>query len=130
VSRRDPASERTLDDEGMPDLDGPLDEKVVTGDPQEGLAPPNDAPRASVDFGTTAEEQRHGESLDMRIAREVPDDAAEAAAGTSQDDVPELVGDPVLDDHEAELVDEDVRQSASLGHSAEEDAIHVVDEGA
>jgi len=126
MSDRDPASERTLDDEGMPDLDGPLDAKVITGDPQEGLAPPNDAPRASVDFGTTAEEQRHGESLDLRIAREVPDDAAAAA---SQDDVPELVGDPVLDDQEAEMVDDDVHQSASLGHSAEEDAVHVVDEG-
>jgi len=126
MNGRDPASERTLDDEGMPDLDGPLDAKVITGDPQEGLAPPNDAPRASVDFGTTAEEQRHGESLDLRIAREVPDDAAAAA---SQDDVPELVGDPVLDDQEAEMVDDDVHQSASLGHSAEEDAVHVVDEG-
>jgi len=126
MNGRDPASERTLDDEGMPDLDGPLDAKVITGDPQEGLAPPNDAPRASVDFGTTAEEQRHGESLDLRIAREVPDDAAAAA---SQDDVPELVGDPVLDDQEAEMVDDDAHQSASLGHSAEEDAVHVVDEG-
>jgi len=123
VSRRDPASDRTLDDEGVPDLGGPLDEKVITGDPQEGLPPPNDAPGASVDFGTTADEQRHGESLDMRIAREVPDDIAAPL------DTPELDGDPLLDDHEAEMIDEDVRQSASLGHSAEEDAVHVVDEG-
>jgi hypothetical protein len=43
--------------------------------------------------------------------------------------VPELVGDPVLDDQEAEMIDDDVRQSASLGHSAEEDAVHVVDDG-
>jgi len=127
MSGRDPASERTLDDEGMPDLEGPLDAKVITGDPQEGLAPPNDAPGASVDYGTTAEEQRHGESLDLRIAREVPDDAAVRA---SQDDVPELVGDPVLDDREAEMIDDDVRQPASLGHSAEEAAVHVVDDGA
>lgn len=77
MTAHDPVSEPTLDDEGMPDLDGPLDEKVMTGDPQEGLPPPNDAPHASVDFGTTAEEERHGESLDMRIAREEPDVAAE-----------------------------------------------------
>jgi len=128
MSRRDPASERTLDDEGMPDLDGPLDEKVITGDPQEGLAPPNDAPRASVDFGTTAEEQRHGESLDLRLAREEPDDIAGAATASSQPATPELARDLADTDDEAELIDEDVRQSASLGHSAEEDAVHVVDE--
>jgi hypothetical protein len=65
--------ERTLDEEGMPDLDGPLANKAATGDGQDGLIPPNDRPRASVDFGTTAAEQRHGESLDQRVAREVPE---------------------------------------------------------
>jgi hypothetical protein len=128
MSRRDPASERTLDDEGVPDLAGPLDEKVMTGDPQEGLPPPNDAPRASVDFGTTAEEQRHGESLDLRLAREEPDNVAAAATDSSQPDTPELAGNLAAADDEAELIDEDVRQSHSLGHSAEEDALHVVDE--
>jgi hypothetical protein len=84
-------SGRTLDSEGVPDLEGPLPEKAMTGDPQEGLAPPNERPRASVDFGTTAEEQREGESLDMRIAREEPDmldevdpvDEIEASEGPS-----------------------------------------------
>jgi hypothetical protein len=128
MSHRDPASERTLDDEGMPDLKGPLDEKVITGDPQEGLPPPDDAPRASVDFGITAEEQRHGESLDQRLAREEPDDVAGAAAGSSRPDAPELAGDLASADDEAEMVDEDVRQSRSSGHSAEEDAVHVIDE--
>jgi len=129
MSPRDPASERTLDDEGVPDLEGPLDGKVITGDPQEGLPPPNDAPRASVDFGTTADEQRHGESLDQRIAREVPDDVG-GVAPTAQDDAPELVGDPVLDDRESEMIDDALPQSPSLGRSAEEEAVHVVDERA
>jgi hypothetical protein len=126
MSPRDPASERTLDDEGVPDLEGPLDEKVITGDPQEGLPPPNDAPHASVDFGTTAEEQRRGESLDRRIAREVPDDVAEA---TSDPDVPELARDLADGDDEAELVEDAVAPAPALGRSAEEAAIHVVDDG-
>jgi hypothetical protein len=114
---------RTPDDEGMPDLDPPAPGKAETGDPQEGLPPPNDRPRASVDYGTTAEEQRHGESLDQRIAREVPDDAVPAP-----DEPGELVEEtPVIDD-EAELVGEETPSDPSLGHSAEEEAIHVIEE--
>jgi hypothetical protein len=66
-------SGRTLEEEGVPDLEGPLVEKEITGDPQEGVAPPNYRPKASTDWGTTAEEQRQGEPLDLRIAREQPD---------------------------------------------------------
>jgi hypothetical protein len=65
--------DRTLDEEGVPDLEGPLPEKVATGDPQEGVSPPNEEPQASVDFGTTPAEERQGESLDDRLAREEPD---------------------------------------------------------
>jgi hypothetical protein len=64
--------DRSLDEEGIPDLEGPLPEKAATGDPQEGVAPPADHP-ASLDWGTTAEEQRLGEPLDRQIARELPD---------------------------------------------------------
>jgi hypothetical protein len=63
----------TLDDEGMPDLDGPAPGKAETGDPQEGLPPPGDRPRASVDWGVTAEEQREGEPIGVRVEREVPE---------------------------------------------------------
>jgi len=119
----DDATSPSLDDEGVPDLEGPLPGKAATGDPQEGLAPPADAPRASVDFGTTAEEQRHGESLDLRLARENPDTAA-----TDVGDVPVLVGDPVLDDQEASLVDVGASEDPAVGRSAEEEAIHVIDE--
>lgn len=66
-------SGRTLEEEGVPDLEGPLVEKEITGDPQEGVAPPNFRPKASTDWGTTAGEQRIGEPLDGRIAREQPE---------------------------------------------------------
>lgn len=111
------------DDEGEPDLDPPAPGKIETGDPQEGVTPPGDRPRASVDYGTTAEEQRHGESLDLRIAREVPDDAAPPAA-----DPGELVDEDAVVDDEAELLGERTPADPSLGRSAEEEAMHVVDE--
>jgi hypothetical protein len=113
----------TPDEEGMPDLDPPAPGKIETGDPQEGLVPPGDRPRASVDFGTTDAEQRQGEPLELRLAREVPDDAAPPTA-----DPGELVDDePVVDD-EAELVGERTPPEPGLGRSAEEQAVHITEE--
>jgi len=98
------SQDRSLDEEGIPDLEGPLAEKAATGDPQEGVAPPSDHP-VSLDWGTTAEEQRLGEPLDRQIAREVPDVFDE------QDSVDrELFGQPDGDQD---------------GLSAEEAAMHV-----
>ncbi len=118
-----PEHERSLDEEGIPDLGDPLPEKVRTGDPQEGLPPPNDRPGASVDWGVTGEEERHGEPLAVRMAREVPD--AEVAP-----DEPgvQLVGDDVLDDREKDLVADATDLPAGQGHSGEEAAVHVLDE--
>jgi hypothetical protein len=61
-----------LDREGIPDLEGPLPEKAITGDPQEGVAPPADEP-ASLDYGITPAEQRRPEPLDLRLSREQRD---------------------------------------------------------
>lgn len=66
-----------LDDEGVPDLEGPLADKEATGDPQEGVAPPGDRPRASVAWGVTAEEQREGEPVGVRTSHEEPEIDAE-----------------------------------------------------
>jgi hypothetical protein len=62
----------TLDEEGIPDLQGPLPGKAATGDPQEGEPVPSTRP-ASLDWGVTAHEQRAGEPLSVRIDRERPD---------------------------------------------------------
>jgi hypothetical protein len=65
------------EDEGVPEVaedDSPTMERAE--DPE--FAPlPGERPGASADFGTTAFEQSEGESLDGRLAREVPDDAAD-----------------------------------------------------
>jgi hypothetical protein len=63
------------EDEGLPEVsqdDSPTMERAE--DPE--FAPlPGERPGASADFGTTSLEQAEGESLDSRLAREVPDDA-------------------------------------------------------
>ena len=62
------------EDDGIPEVmqdDSPT--QAWKEDPQ--FQPlPGERPNASVDFGTTAFEQSEGESLDGRLAREVPDD--------------------------------------------------------
>jgi hypothetical protein len=109
----------SLDEEGIPDLAGPLPEKVRTGDEQEGLMSPSDRP-AALDWGTTAEEQRAGEPLSMKIARERPE-----------------TGRPVGSDEHVQFVDDEARANdgelvadateTDLGLSAEEAAMHVVE---
>lgn len=70
---RDPYSE--FEDEGIPDLQDGTPEQERAVDPQR--APlPGDSPQAVDDFGTTVEEQIEGEPLDVRTAREVPEDQA------------------------------------------------------
>ena len=63
------------EDEGLPEVaqdDSPTQERAE--DPQfEPL--PGERANASADFGTTAFEHSHGESLEGRLARELPDDA-------------------------------------------------------
>jgi hypothetical protein len=124
-------SGRTLDDEGIPDLEGPLPEKASTGDPQEGLAPPSDRP-ASNDFGVTAAEEARGESISERVAREVPDPSAEdgrldASAGSN--DPVELVDEASvvgLDDEDELIGEAEPPEEEGLG--AEDAAVHVRDD--
>jgi hypothetical protein len=63
------------EDDGIPEVSQD-DFPTMAGaeDPQ--FAPlPGERANASADFGTTAFEQAEGESLDGRLAREIPDDA-------------------------------------------------------
>jgi len=134
-----PETEPTLDSEGVPDLDGPLPQKVATGDSQEGASPPNDRPRASVDWGTTTEEQIEGEPIGVRVERELP----EVGSTDPVDDIVEELAldrmpandDDDLDEPDAalDLADDADRPALQgdeqLAQSAEEAAMHVVDEG-
>ena len=117
--------ERTLDSEGIPDLEGPLPEKEETGDPQEGVAPPSEHPAAE-DYGTTDEEQRHDEPLSERLEREEPDvgDRAFVEMGEGREVVREQDEAPGASDDEKDEVARAV-DADRQGLSAEEAAVRV-----
>lgn len=111
---------------------------------EEGYSPP-EKPLAVNDVGTTAAEQRDGESLDERLAREVPEDTAPVGdvgdgigdmAGGEGEPRDDEVGGPdagrlvapdegAHEDAEAKAVATDVGID-SAARSAEEAAVHVV----
>lgn len=109
----------------------------------EGYSPPEHT-RATEDWGTTARETAAGESLDGRLAREVPDladDAGDDGLGDSEDTDGELVDDEVGDVRAGRLVASDEGFGADTDEelyasdagvdggaaSAEEAAVHVID---
>jgi hypothetical protein len=122
------------EDEGIPEVsqdDSPTMERAE--DPQ--FAPlPGERPGASVDFGTTAEEQAEGESLDGRLARELPDDASDvrpaedpqrAHAQLEQD----LDTTPPTDSGTERTAD-DLEATADApvgGEGPEESAVHIIE---
>lgn len=103
---------------------------------------PDDRPLAARDYGTTEAEQARRESLDRRLRREEPEPDLTAELDldddVDDDDSPDLLAD--LDDDGGDMTkelttvrarrDRRVDDSGQLRspRSAEEDAIHVVDE--
>ncbi|WP_329245155.1 DUF5709 domain-containing protein [Actinoallomurus sp. NBC_01490] len=126
MTNRDPRSE--LEEQGIPDLQDGYPEQQWAEDPQQAPVP-GDEPVAVEDFGTTAEEEREGESLDGRLSREEPDVGARGATETPRG-AGRLVqqDEGVRDDTESEEVAEDVGPDTG-GFTAEEAAIRVEREG-
>ncbi|MGW4778943.1 DUF5709 domain-containing protein [Streptomyces filamentosus] len=137
-----PDGSETQDDEGLLDagdtLDGPLD------DPYDAGYSPPDRPWGAGHTGETAEEQERGETLDERLAEEVPDltvpdgDGIGDAPDTDGEALDGEVGgrragrlvssgeDPGSEDWTAmEAQDAGLDGGAA---SAEEAAVHVIDE--
>jgi hypothetical protein len=80
----------------------------------EGYSPP-ERPLGIDRFGTTLDEERQGESLDQRLAQEMPDEPVEAqdpggARGIQTPDEPDVTGDGDVADMDAdgELLDDQV----------------------
>lgn len=123
MTDRDPRSE--LEDQGIPDLQDGFPEQEWAEDPQRAPVP-GDEPMAVDDYGTTAEEQREGETLDGRLSREEPEtgeqetDSALAGRLVQPDE-------GVRDDTESEEVATDAGPDTG-GFTAEESAMHVEDE--
>jgi hypothetical protein len=137
---RIPETPSAMEAEGIPDLERSNDAELIY-DPADayGMEPPRDAPLASDEFGTTAEEMHDGESLDGRIAREEPDvidlvDQPADESATADTPHSERAGQGVgrlvesdegaRTDTEADMVAADVGTDLG-GYSAEESAMHL-----
>lgn len=73
----EPDDRTRFEEEGIPDLQDGTPQQHWSSDPQE--APPvgREEPLGADEHGVTADEQRRGESLDDRLARDRPDPAAD-----------------------------------------------------
>jgi hypothetical protein len=137
------------DDEGMLDPEDTLLDRGVDQALDEGFSPP-ERPLGVEHYGITADEQQRGESLDQRLAEEVPDptarvdEDADVDADGSDDDpdnTPEAAYDELADPRSGRLIapgegsheehegmigtDAGIDGSAA---SAEEAAVHVIDD--
>jgi hypothetical protein len=144
----------SLDDEDQLQPEDTLDERGVDDLLDEGYSPP-ERPRGVDAFGTTLAEQRQGETLDQRLAQEEPDPTTEVpdplsdldAIGGDDPDAIEEEDDFLADgevgdrrggrltapdegtgeDTVSELIADDVGIDGG-GSSAEEAAVHVIDD--
>lgn len=73
MSSRVPEKPSDAEAEGIPDPGFANPGQLEAGSSEAVLEPPHDAPLAADEFGSTAAEQRDGESLDGRLAREEED---------------------------------------------------------
>lgn len=130
--RDDQTPVSTQADTGVSGIDLEVDESMSAGEILDREHSPTDRPVAVDEWGTTAEEQREGEPLDLRLSREQPDPAMEV-------DVPYLSEAEGLGDAPAgRLVDtdegareDDVKEAVAYDvgrdegqRSAEEAAMH------
>jgi len=116
-----------IDSDDVVDDNGFTPEQDAVGDGTDSQPTAPDEPVAVTDFGTTPREAHDGESLDGRLARELPDPTVEAPYATDEGVAGRLV-DPDQggsEDTEKDSIAFDV--GADGGElSAEEAAMHVI----
>jgi hypothetical protein len=122
------------EDDGIPDVSQDDFPTIQRAEDPEFAPLPGERPNASTDFGTTAFEQSQGESLDGRLAREIPPDAPDvrpaedpnrATAQLEQD----LDTTPPTDSGTQRTAD-DIEATADEpvgGEGPEESAVHLTD---
>ncbi|MER5532428.1 DUF5709 domain-containing protein [Streptomyces mirabilis] len=136
-----PDGSEVQDDAGLLDVSDTLDDRGIDEALDEGYSPP-EKPWGVEHTGVTAAERQRGESLDERLAEEVPDIAGQDGDGIGDlwDGDGELIDDEVGDlragrliapdegaheDTEKDLIAYDVGVDGA-GASAEEAAMHVI----
>ncbi|WP_326592485.1 DUF5709 domain-containing protein [Streptomyces sp. NBC_01294] len=126
--------------EGQPDMENSLGEPDADDILDQGYSPA-ERPYASDRYATTGEEQREGESLDERLARELPESAPQEGDGIG--DLVEGDGEPVDPQtgvaragrlapataypHSNDVLAHDLGIDAGAA-SAEEAAVYIIDE--
>ncbi|GLJ89536.1 hypothetical protein GCM10017589_21360 [Streptomyces poonensis] len=140
-----PDASEIQDDSGLLDAEDTLEDDGVDNPLERGYSPP-ERPLAVEHTGVTAAERRHGETLDQRLAEEVPDvspsdgDGIGDCADTDGEPLDNEVGavragrlvapdEGAHEDAEKDLVATDVGIDGAAS-SAEEAAVHIVDEDA
>ncbi|MHA6630670.1 DUF5709 domain-containing protein [Pseudonocardia sichuanensis] len=135
----DPENRSDEDDSGVLEPEDSLDDRGVRDVLDEGWSPP-ERPWAVTGWGTTAREEAGGESLEARLARELPDGVVwdGDGLGDTSDTDGELRDDEVGDVRAGRLVaadgaygDELFARDAGIdggAASAEEAAVHLVTE--
>jgi uncharacterized protein DUF5709 len=126
-------------EDGLQDTTEALDDDEI-GDPYDVGYEPSDRWAGANRFGTTAAEERQGESLDQRLSEEEPDFGAEDVTDTDEDEstrrgweedprAGRLVAEDegLTSDDEPDSVAEDVGIDSGAA-TAEEAAVHVVDQ--
>ncbi len=138
-----PDASEIQDDAGLLDAEDTLENDGVSDPLDRGWSPP-ERPWAVEHYGVTAAERQEGETLDQRLAEEVPDtvwpdgDGIGASSGTDGELLDNEVGgersgrlvapdEGAHEDEEEALVAMDVGIDGAAA-SAEEAAVHVVDE--
>jgi hypothetical protein len=128
------------EDDGVLEPIDTLDDEDLRSDVLDTGIDPGEGYRGATRFGTTAEEEREGESLDQLLAEEEPDVGGDDAEWTDEDDPrdDDHVPDPrtgrlvapdegAHGDDETDVVAQDVGIDGG-GAGAEEAAIHLVDD--
>ncbi|MCX5262930.1 DUF5709 domain-containing protein [Streptomyces sp. NBC_00199] len=136
-------SDEEQEDRAPLDLQDAVDERTYDDVLDEGYSPP-EKPLGVTKYGTTAAEQHDGESLDQRLAQEVPDVSAPAGDGVG--DLPGGEGEPVDPEAgdrragrlvapdegaHADAVKEEIAEDVGIdggAAAAEEAAVHIVEE--
>ncbi|MDT0393347.1 MULTISPECIES: DUF5709 domain-containing protein [Streptomyces] len=138
-----PDASEVQDDAGLLDAEDTLENDGVADPLDRGWSPP-ERPWAVEHYGVTAAERQEGETLDQRLAEELPDPAAldddgiGDSSGTDGEPLDNEVGgtrsgrlvapdEGAHEDEEEALVAMDVGIDGAAA-SAEEAAVHVVDE--
>ncbi len=112
-------------EDGIPATEEVRDEQLRTDDPGVADMPMPDQPLGVDEWGTTGFEERTGEPLDMRLARETPDVGRFSADDGMRFSEPGADAD-YADLEGAAVADADISHYDTV--SAEEAAMHVVDE--